>query len=102
MVPTPIAYDVVDMLVKCFEDVMDVGFTAGMETKLDDIEEGGIDWRAVIGDFYPGFEKKLREASSYGDQLTEEVCGKCGHFMIRRNDKRYQNLFRKEYGSSVL
>ncbi|MBE7085633.1 MAG: type I DNA topoisomerase, partial [Clostridiales bacterium] len=38
MVPTPIAYDVVDMLVKCFVDVMDVGFTAGMENKLDDIE----------------------------------------------------------------
>ena len=87
MVPAPIAYDVVDMLVKCFEDVMDVGFTAEMETKLDDIEEGGIDWRAVIGDFYPGFERKLRAASSYGDQLTDEVCGKCGHFMIRRMGK---------------
>lgn len=87
MIPAPIAYDVVDMLVRCFEDVMDVGFTADMETKLDNIEEGGIDWRAVIGEFYPGFERKLRAASSYGDQLTEEVCGKCGHFMIRRMGK---------------
>ena len=87
MVPSPIAYDVVDMLVKCFVDVMDVGFTAEMENKLDDIEEGGIDWRAVIGDFYPGFERNLRAASSYGDQLTEDVCGKCGHFMIRRMGK---------------
>ncbi len=87
MIPSPIAYDVVDMLVKCFEDVMDVGFTADMETKLDNIEDGGIDWRTVIGDFYPGFERKLRAASSYGDQLTEEVCGKCGHFMIRRMGK---------------
>ena len=76
MVPTPIAYDVVDMLVHCFKDVMDVGFTAGMETKLDDIEDGDVDWRLVIGDFYPGFEKNLREASAYGDQLTEEVCGR--------------------------
>ncbi|MBQ7880206.1 MAG: type I DNA topoisomerase, partial [Clostridia bacterium] len=56
MVPTEVAYDVVDMLVKCFEDIMDVGFTAGMENKLDDIEDGGVDWRKVIGDFYPGFE----------------------------------------------
>ncbi len=87
MIPTPIAYDVVDMLVQCFQDVMDVGFTAGMETKLDDIEEGGVNWRKVIGDFYPGFEKNLRAASAYGDQLTEEVCGKCGHFMIRRMGK---------------
>lgn len=87
MVPAPVAYDVVDMLVKCFRDVMDVGFTADMETKLDDIEEGGVDWHAVIGNFYPGFEQNLRAASSYGDELTQEVCGKCGHFMIRRMGK---------------
>ncbi len=87
MVPAPIAYDVVDMLVSCFQDVMDVGFTADIETRLDGIEEGGVDWRTVIGDFYPGFEKNLRNASSYGDELTQEVCGKCGHFMIRRTGK---------------
>ena len=87
MIPSPVAYDVVDMLVKCFVDVMDVGFTADMETKLDDIEEGGVDWHDVIGKFYPGFERNLKNASSYGDELTQEVCGKCGHFMIRRNGK---------------
>ncbi len=87
MTPAPIAYDVVDMLVGCFKDVMDVGFTAGMENKLDDIEGGGVDWRSVIGDFYPEFEKNLRLASSYGDELTDEVCGKCGHFMLRRTGK---------------
>ena len=87
MVPTPIAYDVVDMLVKCFADVMDVGFTAGMETRLDDIEDGGVEWRSVIGDFYPGFEKNLREASSYGDEDTQEICEKCGSPMIRRLGK---------------
>ncbi len=87
MVPAPISYDVVDMLAGCFTDIMDVGFTAGMETKLDDIEEGGVEWQNVIGDFYPGFERNLRKASSYGDELTEEVCGKCGHFMLRRTGK---------------
>ncbi len=87
MVPTPVAYDIVDMLVKCFEDIMDVGFTADMETKLDDIEEGGVDWKAVLEAFYPGFERNIRAASNYGDELTQEVCGKCGHFMIRRNGK---------------
>ncbi|MBO5277267.1 MAG: type I DNA topoisomerase [Clostridia bacterium] len=87
MVPSPISYDVVDMLVNCFADIMDVGFTANMENRLDEIEDGGVDWRTVIGEFYPGFEKNLRLASSYGDQLTDEVCGKCGHFMLRRIGK---------------
>ena len=87
MVPMPVSYDVVDMLVQCFSDVMDVGFTAGMETKLDGIEDGGVEWQKVIGDFYPDFEKNLRAASSYGDERTQEVCGKCGHFMIRRVGK---------------
>ncbi len=87
MVPSAIAYDVVDMLNSCFKDVMDVGFTAGMETRLDDIEEGGVDWHSVIGAFYPGFERNLRQASNYGDELTQETCGKCGHLMIRRIGK---------------
>ena len=87
MVPQPVAYEVVDMLVKCFEDVMDVGFTAGMENKLDDIEDGGVEWRSVIADFYPDFEKNLRAASSYGDTVTEESCVKCGHLMIRKIGK---------------
>jgi DNA topoisomerase-1 len=87
MYPTPIAYDVVDMLVKCFVDVMDIGFTAGMETRLDDIEDGGVNWRDVIGDFYPSFEKNLLRASSYGDEQTQITCAKCGHFMLRRMGK---------------
>ena len=87
MLPNPISYQVVDMLVKCFENIMDVGFTAEMEKKLDNIEDEGIDWRAVIGDFYPEFEEKLRAASSYGDEETGERCEKCGHVMIRRTSK---------------
>ncbi len=87
MAPANIAYKVVDMLVSCFEDVMDVGFTADMETRLDSIEDGKIEWRSVIGDFYPEFEKNLRRASNYGDELTETVCGKCGHFMLRKTGK---------------
>ncbi len=87
MVPTEVAYQVVDLLAECFKDVMDVGFTAEMETRLDAIEEGGVEWQSVIGDFYPGFEQNLRGASSYGDTLTDEICPKCGKKMIRRNGK---------------
>ena len=87
MLPNPISYEVVDMLAECFVDIMDIGFTAGMETKLDDIEGGDVDWREVIGEFYPEFEKNLRAASTYGDERTGEICEKCGHVMIRRTSK---------------
>lgn len=87
MKPVPVSYAVSDMLVKCFPDVMDVGFTADMETKLDKIEEGGQRWQNVIADFYPEFEKNLKNASTYGDEVTDIKCEKCGRPMIRRTGK---------------
>ena len=87
MVPTEIAYRITDMLVKYFTDVMDVGFTADMEEKLDDIEEGGKDWRSIIAAFYPPFEEKLRFAGTDGDEITDVLCEKCGHPMVRKTGK---------------
>ncbi len=87
MKPTEVAYRITDMLVKYFPDVMDVGFTAGMETKLDAIEEGGKDWHAVIADFYPPFEKQLRFAKTDGDEVTDVLCNKCGSPMVRKTGK---------------
>ena len=87
MKPVKVSYAVSDMLNKCFPDIMNVGFTADMETKLDKIEEGGQRWQDVIADFYPEFEKNLKNASSYGDELTDIKCEKCGRPMIRKNGK---------------
>ena len=87
MVPTEVAYRITDMLVKYFRDVMDVGFTADMEEKLDEIEEGGKDWHAIIADFYPPFEQQLRHASTDGDEMTDTLCPKCGRPMVRKMGK---------------
>ncbi len=87
MVPTEVAYRITDMLVKYFREVMDVGFTADMEEKLDDIEEGGKDWHSIIAAFYPPFEEKLRFAGTDGDELTEILCEKCGRPMVRKTGK---------------
>lgn len=87
MKPTDVAYRITDMLVKYFPDVMDVGFTADMETKLDEIEDGGKDWHAVIADFYPPFEKQLRFAKTDGDEVTDVKCSKCGSPMVRKTGK---------------
>ncbi len=87
MKPTEIAYRITDMLVQYFTDVMDVGFTADMEEKLDEIEEGGKDWRSIIAAFYPPFEAQLRAASTDGDEVTEIRCEKCGSPMVRKTGK---------------
>ncbi len=87
MKPTEIAYRITDMLVRYFTDIMDVGFTADMEEKLDEIEDGGKDWHSIIAAFYPPFEEKLRFASTDGDEVTEILCEKCGHPMVRKTGK---------------
>ena len=87
MIPTDVAYKITDTLVRYFNDIMDVGFTAKMEDDLDKIEDGGVDWHKIIADFYPGFAEQLKTASTDGDELTEEICSKCGSPMIRRSGK---------------
>ncbi len=90
---TQLGEDVVDMLVKYFPDIMDVGFTANMEEKLDDIEFGGKVWQKVVGEFYDGFEDKIAAAlgDSFSlkaaDEQSDVVCEKCGAQMVIRNGK---------------
>ena len=46
--PTELGFIVTDQLVKHFPDIMDVEFTAGVETKLDNVEEGKLDWVRLL------------------------------------------------------
>ena len=87
MIPTEIAFRITDMLVQYFTDIMDVGFPANMEEQLDQIEEGGKDWHAIVSAFYPPFEEKLRFAGTDGDEKTDIPCPKCGSMMVRKTGK---------------
>ncbi len=64
LVPTFLAFAVTELLEKHFEDLVDVGFTSAMETALDRIAVGEVDWRAFLEKFYrgpDGFETRLAE-----------------------------------------
>ncbi len=87
LVPNPISYDLVDFLVKYFKDIMEISFTARMETALDDIGEGGRDWKKLIADFYRPFENQLQKS-----KITEVLCEKCGAPMII-NSGKYGNYY---------
>lgn len=91
--PTELGCQVTDMLVKYFEDIMDVKFTAHMESELDGIEDGGVRWQSVLEKFYDGFEDKIRAArgDDYSlrapDEPTDIKCEKCGAFMVKKDGK---------------
>ena len=86
--PTDIAFVVIDLLVKHFDDIVDYKFTADMEGYLDEIAEGEKKWQDVIGDFYGPFKKNLdiKDKELTKKELTEsktdEKCEKCGSDMV--------------------
>jgi DNA topoisomerase-1 len=86
--PTQLGILVTDELVKSFPREMDVAFTAGMEEKLDEIEEGTAGWQAVLSDFYAGFKEDLAKAEVHMRDVkrqeiaTDLVCEKCGKPMV--------------------
>ncbi len=91
--PTDLGCEVTDMLVKYFPDVMDVAFTADMEQKLDNIEDGGKIWQKVVSEFYYGFVDEISVAMGDGytikkpDEISEHKCDKCGSLMVYKSGK---------------
>jgi DNA topoisomerase-1 len=80
-----------DILVEYFPNVVNVGFTAGMEDMLDEVEEEKVDWVSKIRDFYGPFKEKVEEVmgtlqSFRGslDEPTDITCEKCGKPMVKK------------------
>ncbi|GAC1348742.1 MAG: type I DNA topoisomerase [Vulcanimicrobiaceae bacterium] len=86
--PTDIGMQVNDLLAEHFKDIMNLQYTAKMESELDEVEENGRDWRAVLGEFYTPFEHDLEEAEKklpkveLVDEPTDEICVNCGKPMV--------------------
>ena len=86
--PTELGTRVAGLLVKHFEDVFAVEYTARMEEELDEIEDGKRTWVEALEEFYGKFEKNMVEARRNMEDLkrqeipTDEVCDKCGSPMV--------------------
>ena len=93
LVPTDLGFTVTDLLSSYFREIVDAGFTAEMEEKLDDIETKGTRWKTVIEDFYTGFEGELEKAYEEIEkmepevELVGEVCEKCGRPMAVKHGR---------------
>lgn len=71
-----------------FPSIVDEHFTANMEGLLDEVEEGTVNWKSVISNFYPDLEEAVEIAESQlqkvkiEDEVTDVVCEECGRNMV--------------------
>jgi len=86
--PTELGMVVVNLLKEYFRDIIDVEFTAAMEDKLDNIEEGGTGWVGVLKEFYLPFREILTRAEKeighvdLADEVTDELCENCSRNLV--------------------
>ncbi len=71
-----------------FPEIVDIDFTANMETLLDSIGEGKTDWKVVVRNFYPDLENEIKHASEnlekikIADEVSDEYCEDCGAQLV--------------------
>ncbi len=71
-----------------FSTIVDERFTANMESLLDDVEAGSVDWKTVIRNFYPDLDAAVKAAEQnlekveIADEVTDEICELCGKNMV--------------------
>ncbi|MBQ6555432.1 MAG: type I DNA topoisomerase, partial [Firmicutes bacterium] len=86
--------EIVNQIIKDnFEAVINTEFTADMETALDKIEEGELEWKDILRNFYPLFKNLLEEAEQkvenveIADEVTDVICEECGRNMVIKYGK---------------
>ena len=77
-----------EMTVEAFPEIVDQHFTANMESLLDGVEEGTVQWKTIIRNFYPDLEKEVLAAEKelehveVRDEVSDVICDKCGRNMV--------------------
>ena len=90
LVPTSLGEIVTDLMIEEFSPIVDTGFSASMEKKLDQIEDGKTDWTATLDEFYQDFSAMLEKAKTdlegrklaVKDEESDVICDKCGRRMV--------------------
>ena len=90
LAPTALGEVVTGLMLDRFNDIVDVDFTANMESKLDEVEEGKRNWKELLGEFYGDFHRELEAAETalegvhlkVPDEPTDEICELCGRNMV--------------------
>ena len=88
--PTALGEVVTSLMLERFQDIIDVEFTANMESRLDQVEEGKQPWKDLMAEFYLDFHREMQDAEAalegmrlkVPDEVTEEICEVCGKNMV--------------------
>ncbi len=86
---------VTQLMEERFSDIADLKFTANMEKKLDGVEEGTVNWKSVLRDFYGDFAENLKKAEKdlegvyikVPDEVSEEICPVCGRNLVVKSGR---------------
>lgn len=76
------------IMLKAFPVIVNTEFTANMESLLDNIEEGLIDWKTVVSNFYPDLDEAVKAANEelehvkIEDEVSDEICEECGRNLV--------------------
>jgi DNA topoisomerase-1 len=94
LMPTDLGIKVTEIMEEYFREIVDTGFTAEMEEKLDSVAEGGETWQTVVSDYYDGYIKEqLNKAAGELERVkveaepTGEICPQCGRPLVRRQSR---------------
>ena len=85
---TEIGEVVNNIMVQSFPSIVDVYFTANMESLLDAVAEGKMEWKTIIENFYPDIEEAVQKAEQelqsvkIEDEVTDVICDECGRNMV--------------------
>lgn len=86
--PTELGLIVNELLIEHFPEIAEIEFTALVESGLDRVEEGELDWVMLLGEFYESFARRLEEAKKnmktveLKEEETNIECAKCGRKMV--------------------
>ena len=92
IVPTEIAFTVIELLEKHFPQIVDSSFTSNMEERLDLIAEDKGDWQAILWEFYEPFNEQIAKGKTAIESqkvvvFTGENCPQCGKELVKRKGR---------------
>ncbi len=92
--PTALGEVTTKLMKDHFGSIVDYDFTANLETELDKVEEGSVQWQKVVGRFYDVFmktldsaEKTLTERVKVPEEVTDEICPNCGKNLVIKSGR---------------